>query len=213
MLGPDSLIFVPRDGTKYDASNPAGYITGGAVPVGSGSIPPMDGNAAAGTSSSWARGDHVHPVDTSRMPIMGVTDGSNAAAGQIGEYISASNTAGSALTTGVGLNVATLPLPPGDWDVWGQTIFAEGANTIPTILASATSPVSATVPTPAQLAAGQGAMSQVGATMTKGLNQIMQTGPDRYNSASPQTIYLVAQATFSGGTLTVTGFISARRQR
>jgi hypothetical protein len=45
------------------------------------------------------------------------------------------------------------------------------------------------------------------------VNQIMQTGPDRYNSNAPQTIYLVSQAAFGGGTLTVTGFISARRIR
>ena len=174
----------------------------------------------AGPSAVSANAGNLAKLGTDNLLMVsntsvlnGVTDGSNAAAGQIGEYISANNTAGSALTTGVGLNVATLNLPAGDWDVWGQTIFAEGANTIPTVLASATSPVSGTVPTPAQLAAGTGAMSQVCATMTKGLNQIMQTGPDRYNSNAAQTIYLVAQATFSGGALTVTGFISARRQR
>jgi hypothetical protein len=132
----------------------------------------------------------------------------------VGEYVSASNTAGSALTTGVALNVATLALPAGDWDVWGQSIFAEAANTIPSVLATATGPVSATMPTPAQLAAGTGAMTQIVANFTKGVaNQIMQTGPDRYNSNAPQTIYLVAQAAFGGGTLSVTGFISARRIR
>jgi hypothetical protein len=146
----------------------------------------------------------------------GVTNGSDAAAGQVGEYRSASNTAGSALVTGVSLNVATLALSAGDWDVWGQTIFAEAANTDPSVLATATSPVSATMPTPAQLAAGQGAMTQIIATFTSPkviVNQVMQTGPDRYNSNAAQTIYLVAQASFSGGTLTVTGFISARRIR
>jgi hypothetical protein len=131
----------------------------------------------------------------------------------VGEYLLANNTAGSAMTTAVPLNVATLALSAGDWDVWGQTIFTEGANTIPTVLASATSPNSATLPTPAQLATGLGAMSQICATMTKGLNQIMQTGPDRYNLSAPTNVYLVSQATFSGGTLSVTGFISARRIR
>jgi hypothetical protein len=146
-------------------------------------------------------------------PRRGVTDGTDAAAGMVGEYLLANNTAGSALTTGVPINVATLTLSAGDWDVWGQTIFTEGANTIPTVLASATSPNSATLPTPAQLATGLGAMSQIAATMTKGLTQIMQTGPDRYNSSASQNVYLVSQATFSGGTLSVTGFISARRIR
>ena len=31
--------------------------------------PNMDGTAAAGSSTRWARGDHVHPSDTSRAPL------------------------------------------------------------------------------------------------------------------------------------------------
>jgi hypothetical protein len=181
------------------------------VPGAQGPAGPTAVSADAGNLAKLGTDNLLLVPDTS--PRRGVTDGSSAAAGMVGEYIQANNTAGSALTTGVALNVATLNLTAGDWDVWGQTIFTEGANTIPTVLASATSPVSATLPTPAQLAAGQGAMSQIAATMTKGLNQIMQTGPDRYSSNAPQTVYLVTQATFSGGTLSVTGFISARRIR
>lgn len=33
------------------------------------SVPLMDGTAAVGTSTSYARGDHVHPTDTSRAPV------------------------------------------------------------------------------------------------------------------------------------------------
>jgi hypothetical protein len=29
----------------------------------------MDGTAAAGSSAAFARGDHVHPTDTSREPV------------------------------------------------------------------------------------------------------------------------------------------------
>ncbi|WP_321940052.1 tail fiber domain-containing protein [Paraburkholderia sp. J8-2] len=31
--------------------------------------PPMDGQATPGAANSWARGDHVHPTDTTRAPI------------------------------------------------------------------------------------------------------------------------------------------------
>lgn len=34
-----------------------------------GSLPAMDGTAAAGAVSAWSRGDHVHPSDTSRAPL------------------------------------------------------------------------------------------------------------------------------------------------
>ena len=36
------------------------------IPTASTSNPAMDGTASAGTSTSWSRGDHVHPTDTSR---------------------------------------------------------------------------------------------------------------------------------------------------
>jgi hypothetical protein len=35
--------------------------------------PVMDGVAAAGAATSWARGDHVHPSDTSRLALAGGT--------------------------------------------------------------------------------------------------------------------------------------------
>jgi Chaperone of endosialidase len=37
-----------------------------AIPAPSGAAPLMDGTAAAGSLAAWARGDHVHPTDTSR---------------------------------------------------------------------------------------------------------------------------------------------------
>jgi hypothetical protein len=40
---------------------------------GSSAAPAMDGTAAAGSATRWARGDHVHPTDTSRAPIASPT--------------------------------------------------------------------------------------------------------------------------------------------
>jgi hypothetical protein len=39
----------------------------GDIPAPSAATPAMDGTGAAGTSAAFARGDHVHPTDTSRM--------------------------------------------------------------------------------------------------------------------------------------------------
>lgn len=127
--------------------------------------------------------------------------------------MSASNTAGSALATGVTLNVATLALPAGDWSVAGQVIFT-GANAVTAMLAAGIGLASAVLPTPAQLAAGTAAMTQIVANSTKlAVNQVLQAGSVRLNSSTPQNAYLVAQSSFGGGTLNVTGFISARRAR
>jgi hypothetical protein len=60
----------PVDTSRYAASNPSGYQTAAqvtaAIPVASTTAPLINGTAAAGSSAAWSRGDHVHPVDTSR---------------------------------------------------------------------------------------------------------------------------------------------------
>jgi hypothetical protein len=43
------------------------YAAPSAIPTAYTSNPAMDGTASAGSSTSWAKGDHVHPTDTSRM--------------------------------------------------------------------------------------------------------------------------------------------------
>ena len=39
------------------------------IPTATTTTPKMDGTAAVGSETKWARGDHVHPTDTSRAPI------------------------------------------------------------------------------------------------------------------------------------------------
>lgn len=52
-----------------DLTNDAGFITAAQVPEGSVAsnvTPKMDGTASVGTDTGFARGDHVHPSDTSK---------------------------------------------------------------------------------------------------------------------------------------------------
>jgi hypothetical protein len=46
-----------------------------AIPAASSVTPAMNGTAAVGTSSSWARADHVHPSDTTRVPTTTMVNG------------------------------------------------------------------------------------------------------------------------------------------
>lgn len=61
----------------YPASNPSGYQTAAqvtaAVPVASSTTPAMNGAAAVGAGTTWARADHVHPTDTTLLPKVGGT--------------------------------------------------------------------------------------------------------------------------------------------
>lgn len=55
-----------------DLTNDSGFITSADVPEGaaaSTATPLMDGTAAVGTSTAFARGDHVHPSDTSKLDV------------------------------------------------------------------------------------------------------------------------------------------------
>lgn len=40
-----------------------------AIPQATSTTPAMDGTAAVGTATTWAKGDHVHPTDTTRAPL------------------------------------------------------------------------------------------------------------------------------------------------
>lgn len=52
----------------------SGFITSSDIPEGaaaSATVPKMDGTAAVGAETAFARGDHVHPTDTSRLGTTG----------------------------------------------------------------------------------------------------------------------------------------------
>jgi hypothetical protein len=133
----------PTDVSRYAASNPTGYQTAAqvlaVVPLASVTTPLMDGTAAVGTGTTWAKADHKHPTDTTRLGRMGVTDASNAAAGEIGEYIVAANQTGVQLTTAVGLSVASINLTAGCWEAWGLVDYSLDASKSPTMIAAAIS--------------------------------------------------------------------------
>lgn len=54
-----------------ELTNDSGFITGSDIPEGaaaSNTTPKMSGTASVGSEMAFARGDHVHPSDTSRVP-------------------------------------------------------------------------------------------------------------------------------------------------
>ncbi len=55
--------------TKIAVDDMLAFVEGG-IPSAGTTVPKMDGTAAAGTSSSYARADHVHPTDTSRQATL-----------------------------------------------------------------------------------------------------------------------------------------------
>lgn len=58
-----------------DITNDSGFITSSSVPTATTTTPLMDGTAAVGTSVKYAREDHVHPSDTTRVPTSRTVNG------------------------------------------------------------------------------------------------------------------------------------------
>jgi hypothetical protein len=90
-----------------------------------GAAPPlMNGAAAVGVTNAWSREDHVHPADTSRLPVAGGT--------MTGQIVTATPPAanGAVNKTYVDTLVGNLQLFLGTWDVAGNTpdISGGGAN-------------------------------------------------------------------------------------
>jgi hypothetical protein len=199
----DALALVPAGLT------PIAPVSGD-LPLPSDVLPAMDGTVSAGVSVDFSRGDHIHPTDTSRAPVMGVTDGSNATPGRVGEFLSASVQPGSpiAAVTNVPMDITTLVLTAGDWDLQGQVATLASSGGHIQHMQMWMSQASATVP-----AVLVGGFHEVGGIATGGSEQmVLPSGRMRMVVTTSTTVYLSTKVTFTGS-LSAYGFISARRVR
>jgi hypothetical protein len=165
----------------------------------------MDLQVGGATKANITKGGLLTLADG----VKGTTTNDSAAAGTVGEFISATvlNASQVALTSNVAANVTSISLTAGDWDVEGIVWYAFGAGTTCSYLTAWISTTSATVPT----APGSGALNQIQAAVTG--NSSLLTGKIRISLASTTTVYLSAQSGFAVAGMGVYGFIGARRVR
>jgi hypothetical protein len=136
------------------------------------------------------------------------TSNGNAPAGGLGEYASSLVALGSAiaLTTATVSNVTSISLTAGDWDVRGNVNYSEGGVTVTEIVGGVTS-TPATIPTDGSEVYSGAGVGVIGLSAKDSV-----TLPSKRLSLSgTTTIYLVAKATFSVGTVSAYGSITARR--
>jgi hypothetical protein len=132
----------------------------------------------------------------------GITDGSDAAAGQIGEYVIATQATTIGIATGTTNNVTSISVSAGDWQIGGNAYF--------NIAASLTNQLEAWISPNAANTANPGYAAMSGSIGSSDLN----ITPMRLNITSGQSVSLVARATFpSGITAAVAGSVWARRMR
>jgi hypothetical protein len=170
-------------------------------------------NSAIGASTYFSfRGNNAAGwIGFAANQNLGITDGSNAAAGYIGEVISSSVAIGSAvsLTTATAANITSISLTPGDWMVSGNIGFIPAGTTVPTRFVGSVSSTSATQAT----SPNGGAFFQLGVTTSTGVSQVFTLAPTRINVTTTTTYYLVATTDFTVSTMTGYGAITARRFR
>ena len=150
-------------------------------------------------------------VSGSKVNIAGEIDGVAAGAGYIGQPLSSLIPSGSAvsLTTGTPANVTSIALTAGDWDVEGtvdyvastasiavSAVWESGINT--TTAALPTDGTEVFYATPAVIA-------------TTSFKTSLVIPRKIINVSAGTTVYLVTEATFTAGTVTAYGSITARR--
>ena len=140
---------------------------------------------------------------TSGVSIQGTTAGGNATAGYVGEFLSA-NGVGVSLTNNIDADVCILPLPGGDWDVYGNVYTAiGGSSTYSSVWCSLTS---ATRPANGLYSVTN---TQGGTANNQGVNAPFL----RVNVSTTTNVYLSTRCGFTTSTAAATGYIFARRVR
>ena len=147
-------------------------------------------------------------VPNNTSGIVGVTDGSNANAGVVGEYISAQVTASTTgLTSASTTTVTSISLTAGDWDVIGAIAYNFGVGCIASSAYGAVS-TGSSLPNSAN-----GGSTFIATTLTAGTGLTLPVPSIRVNVTTTTTVNLIAYMAFTGGSCGAGGFIGARRRR
>lgn len=136
--------------------------------------------------------------------IVGTATNNNAAAGSVGEFVTATSSSVS-MAANTSVNVASVSLTAGDWDVWGTVQFVSGATTI------GTGGFNCSVSTTSGTAGSQqGGMN--GVALAAGAAPFCTSPAIRLSLSATTTVYIIGAANYSG-TATGNGYIAARRRR
>lgn len=141
----------------------------------------------------------------------GTATNDNAAAGEIGEFISSTVLAGSAvsLTSGAAANITSISLTAGDWDCSGLTVSNPNAATTQSGNYGWISSVSATVPT----VPNNGGIGAALYAAPAGSGVFVAVPTHRISLASTTTTYLSTLSVFAVNTNSAYGWIGCRRAR
>lgn len=139
----------------------------------------------------------------------GTATNDSASAGQIGELVT-SSASGVSMTTATPINITSISLTAGDWDVFGNAQFGGTATALSYCFGSISTTTGTLGAANTRGGAGYSAAGQNVFAITD-VYAALPTIP--LQLAATTTIYLVSQAGFGGGTCNGSGTITARRRR
>ncbi|WP_258167476.1 hypothetical protein [Burkholderia multivorans] len=143
---------------------------------------------------------------TSGVAIKGQQAGSNAAAGYVGESPSFTNLGPITLASGTPVNVASMSLSAGDWDVTCTGQAVANSSTTATSYGIGVSTTSATYGAFGSYTSLSGNFPAGSATQT------LSSPVTKINLSSPTTVYCVMSSTFATSSMSAQqGYMRARR--
>ena len=149
---------------------------------------------------------------TTQLIGKGTATNDSASAGYIGEYISSSVAAASAVPAvlNTGVNITSISLTAGDWDAGGIVYYLPDGSTAWDLFLASCSTTSATQAS--RDTGGQGIL-KVSSGFGTGIASSLQAPLTRLSLTGTTTVYLVGTISFSSGSPTMYGTIRARRVR
>lgn len=148
-------------------------------------------------------------ITVNSSQVIGTTTNDNAGFGVLGEFADGSNTTGG-LSSLSATDCVLLTLSAGDWDVSGTAQWnPSGVASFTTLVAWITQPSGTDPGSP-----NSGAyVQQVGVSQSTSASTVFPVGTIRFSVNGSTTIRVGIKAGFTGGTMTGTCYIRARRVR
>lgn len=166
-------------------------------------------------SATFASNVNVSGTITPTNGILGTTAGGNATAGDYGEYISCNPGSNVSVVSATGgyINICSMSLTAGDWDVQANVTFQPGSATNATSYYAGISTLSGGIDAVNGTAGG---FTSFSGSLTNSFAYWFPISRRRLNVSSTTTIYLIGATVCSsvtGATWNAGSFMNARRVR